>query len=95
MLDLIKETSTCVHQKIESGYVSGRKEVCNPCLLLSPPYGLIYFGCLLYHHQIKYLFVVGMDFPQISYLNVAWNSIVQMRLGCFGLAMVDKKVSRL
>jgi len=36
-----------------------------------------------------------MDFPQISYLKLAWNSVVQMRLGCFGLAMVDKKVSRL
>jgi hypothetical protein len=41
------------------------------------------------------LFAVGIGFLLVSYLKLAWNSVVQSRLGCFGLAMVVKKVLRL
>jgi len=36
-----------------------------------------------------------MGFFLFSYPKLAWNSAIQMRLGCFGLAMVVKKDLRL
>jgi hypothetical protein len=36
-----------------------------------------------------------MGFLLVLYLKLAWNSVVQTRLGCFGLAIMVKKVLRL
>jgi len=49
-----------------------------------------HFSCLL-----NIPCAVEMGFLLISYLKLAWNSTVHMRLGCFGSAMVVKKVLRL
>ena len=40
--------------------------------------------------SLNILFAVGMCLSLVSYLRLAWNLIVQMRLGCFGLDMVVK-----
>jgi len=44
--------------------------------------------------KLNILFAVGMGFPLVSYLKLAWNSVVQRKLGCFGLPMEVKKVLR-
>jgi len=45
--------------------------------------------------KLNILFSIGMGFLLVSYLKLAWNSVVQRKLGCFGLAMEVKKVLRL
>jgi hypothetical protein len=44
--------------------------------------------------KLNILFPIGMGFLLVSYLKLAWNSLVQRKLGCFGLAMEVKKVWR-
>jgi hypothetical protein len=59
--------------------------VTHACFFL--PCDQTHSSCLL-----NILFAVGMDFPLFYYLKLAWNSVVQMRLGYFGLTMVVKRV---
>jgi hypothetical protein len=42
--------------------------------------------------MINILYAVEMGFPLFSYLKLAWNSVVQRKLGYFGLAMEVRKV---
>jgi len=44
--------------------------------------------------KLNILFPIGMGFLLVSYLKLAWNSLVQRKFGCFGLAMEVKKVWR-